>query len=243
MFNPITGLPGIGSSITATPREVLAGNIQQAQYLPGMHILDGNNCADPGNSNPDGTFNPDVLRAGNILGKLSSSGKYANSIIGLTPTPLATSSTSFTLSISAAQEILRRFGAAGALTLTGQNSTNSASLANVTSQTLPFANVTIGTASATVTLATNAAPVPALAGALVQPADGSQTPIAILADKWAIKVTDLNGNRVNVPADSILLSGHVKTANVVNYPTNAALVAWLKSQLNANCLLTFDDAF
>jgi hypothetical protein len=36
----------------------------------------------------------------------------------------------------------------------------------------------------------------------------------------------------------------VKTANVVNYPTDTSLIAYVKAALRANCpAMTFDDAF
>src|SRR5258706_15550996 len=75
---PITGLPGIGTARTATPREIISGNVHFAQFLPGLRTIDGSRSRDPLN----GT-DVDALRAGIVFGKVTSGGKYAPRILGV----------------------------------------------------------------------------------------------------------------------------------------------------------------
>ena len=83
-----------------------------------------------------------------------------------------------------------------------------------------------------------------MAGSFVQPTDGSETIVTLLANQWGVKVTDSSGNSTDVLEDQLLLDGYVKTANVVNYPSDTSLVAWVKAAIRVNCPgVTFDDAF
>src|SRR5260370_17077587 len=89
---PITGLPGIGVVHSATPREILAGNAQLAQFVPGLRTIDGSRSRDPLN-----TIDIDVLRAGILLGKITSGGKYAPSVLGVLTVAAAGPATSLTV--------------------------------------------------------------------------------------------------------------------------------------------------
>ncbi len=84
----------------------------------------------------------------------------------------------------------------------------------------------------------------AVAGSFVQPTDGSETIVTVLANRWGVKVTDQSSASTDVLEDQLLLAGHVKTANVLNYPTDTSLIAWVKAALRVNCpAMTFDDSF
>jgi hypothetical protein len=227
---PITGLPGVGTAVTAIPREILAGNAQLAQYIPGLHVIDGTHSRDALNST-----NPDVLRAGLLLGK-TSGGKYAPSILGVTTAAAAASATGLTVSTATAVELVRRIGATGSFKLVGPPNTGG----TVATQTVTYSGV--NTSSGIITVSALGAA--AIAGSLVQPADGSQTILTLLGNRWGVKVSDINGNSTDVLEDQLLLAGHVKTANVINYPTDTSLIAFVKAALRANCpAMTFDDAF
>lgn len=227
---PITGLPGMGTAVTAIPREILAGNAQLAQYIPGLHVIEGAKSRDALN-----TTNPDVLRAGMLLGK-TSEGTYAPSVLGVLTASAAASATSITVSPAVAAELVRRIGATGSLKLVGPP----AASGTVATQTVTYTGV--NTSSGVITI--NALGAAAIAGSLVQPADGSQTILTLLGNRWGVKVTDINGNSTNVLEDQLLLAGYVKTANVINYPTDTSLIAYVKAALRANCpAMTFDDAF
>ena len=230
MNNPITGLPGIGTARVATPREILAGNAQFSQFVPGLRVIDGSRSRDPLNV-PD----VDVLRAGLLLGK-TTAGKYAPSVIGVLTTAAVAGATSLTVTPAVAIEIVRRLGTSGTHTLTGPP----AAAGTVATQVVTFSAVNTSTGAITCT-ATSAA---AIAGAFVQPTDGSETIVTLLGNKWGVKVTDLSGNSTDVMEDQLLLAGHVKTANMINYPGDVSLVAFVKNSLRGLCpAMTFDDAY
>ncbi len=230
MNNPITGLPGIGTARVATPREILAGNAQFSQFVPGLRVIDGSRSRDPLNV-PD----VDVLRAGLLLGK-TTAGKYAPSVIGVLTTAAVAGATSLTVAPAVAIEIVRRLGTSGTFKLTGPP----AAAGTVATQVITYSAVNTSTGAITCT-ATSAA---AIAGAYVQPTDGSETIVTLLGNKWGVKVTDLSGNSTDVMEDQLLLAGHVKTANVVNYPGDVSLVAFVKNSLRGLCpAMTFDDAY
>ena len=230
MNNPITGLPGVGTARVATPREITAGNAQFAQFVPGLRTIDGTRSRDPLNS-PD----MDVLRAGMLLGKTSTN-KYAPSVIGVLTVAAVAAATSLTVSPAVAVEIVRRVGLTGTFKLTGPP----AAAGVVATQVVTFSAVNTSTGVITCT-ATSAA---VIAGAFVQPTDGSETILTILGNKWGVKVTDLSGTSTDVLEDQLLLAAHLKTANVVNYPVDSSLIAFVKTALRAVCpAMTFDDAF
>ena len=227
---PITGLPGVGSARVATPREILAGNAQFAQYLPGLRTIDGAKSRDALNS-PD----VDVLRAGLLLGK-TSAGKYAPSINGVLTVAAANAATSLTVAPAVATEIVRRIGASGTFKLTGPP----AVAGTVATQTVTFSAV--NTSTGVITCSAISAAV--VVGSLVQPTDGSETILTILGNKWGVKVTDISSASTDVFEDQLLLAGHVKTANVINYPADSSLVSFVKAAIHLNCpAISFDDGF
>ena len=230
MNNPITGLPGIGTARVATPREILAGNAQFSQFVPGLRVIDGSRSRDPLNV-PD----VDVLRAGLLLGKTTAN-KYAPSVIGMLTTAAVAGATSLAVAPAVATEIVRRLGTSGTFKLTGPP----AAAGTVATQVVTYSAVNTSTGAVTCT-ATSAA---AIAGSFVQPTDGSETIVTLLGNKWGVKVTDLSGNSTDVMEDQLLLAGHVKTANMINYPGDVSLVAFVKNSLRGLCpAMTFDDAY
>jgi hypothetical protein len=230
MNNPITGLPGVGTARVASPREVLAGNAQFAQFGPGLRTIDGSRSRDPLNT-PD----VDVLRAGLPLGK-TTGGKYAASVIGVLTIAAAAGATALTVAPAVATEIVRRFGASATFKLTGPP----AAAGIVATQILTYSAVNTSTGVITCAALTAAA----IAGSFVQPTDGSETILTLLGNKWGVKVTDLSGSSTDVLEDQLLLAGHLKTANIANYPTDTSLLAYVKAALRTNCAaMTFDDAF
>lgn len=231
MNTPITGLPGIGTARTATPREIISGNVHFAQYLPGLRTIDGSRSRDPLNAG-----DVDVLRAGQVFGKVTASGKYAPSILGVLTVAAAASATSLTVAAAVATEIVRRIGTTGTFKLTGPPTP----AGTVATQSVSFSAVNTGSGVITCTSIGAAA----IAGSFLQPTDGSETPICLLGNRWGIKVTDVGGASTDVLEDQFLIAGHLKTANVVNYPTDTSLIAWLKAAIRVNCpATTFDDSF
>lgn len=135
----IPGLPGMRSPKTATHRIVFR---QDWDYFFGLgKIIDGSKSADPGN-----TGDTIVLRPGVLMGKITASGKYANSIIDVTAGSLSGSGTSITLSANGASELNRRVGSSGTFTLTGPPT------ANGTARSLTITYSAVNTSSGVVTM-------------------------------------------------------------------------------------------
>src|SRR5438105_4491928 len=191
MNTPIIGTPGIGTLLTATPREILAGNSQFAQYIPALHVIDGSKSRNPLN-----TGQLDVLWAGMLFGQITASRKFAPSILGVTTVAYSSSGTTMTVSPATAAEIVRRVGATGssALKLVGPPT----AAGTVATQAVSHSAVNTSTGAITITGLSAAA----VSGSLVCPADGSETIKTILTDRWGVKVTDYTGlNSVDVPDD------------------------------------------
>ena len=124
VFNPFTGMPGVSSEKIAKHRSVGADGY--FDFLPGGVILDGTKTRDP--DNPDYTTDSTAqtrLRAGLLIGKISSTSKYTNSFLGYLGSAAANGAT--TLTLNAGQEVtetLRRIGSTGTITLTGPATAN-----------------------------------------------------------------------------------------------------------------------
>lgn len=86
-----------------------------------------------------------------------------------------------------------------------------------------------------------------IAGALVGPTDGSQTPVTFLPDGSPMPVTDqLNtGGVAAIQFPQFPVAAIVNTSFLVDYPSDPSLKAWLKGLLSTNsgAKLIFDDAF
>lgn len=150
MNSPITGLPGIGNSRTSTPREMIAGNAQFIQYIPGLKAIDGTKAADPGNTDDLGNSLPTVLRGGLLMGKTSGN-KYANAVLGLTTAALGGGQTTLTTSAAVATELARRIGASGTLNLTGPPTPGGVV------RTLPIAFSAVNTTTGAITITADSA--------------------------------------------------------------------------------------
>lgn len=102
-----TTVPGVSAARTATHRKVLVTE-QGAMRFPTSKLVKGSVSRDPGN-----TGNVDVLRAGVLLGKISSSGLFAPSIIGLLDEAVDNAETAIDIPSAVATEIIRRIGSSG----------------------------------------------------------------------------------------------------------------------------------
>jgi hypothetical protein len=236
MFTVPTGKPGVMPGFLAVPREVFAANRQFAQFVAGPVTIDGQNS-----SNPQNTPYTWVLFAGTPMGRVTATGKYANSILGQTTTAYAHTggtSTSLVTDLNTAAEVVRRLGTAGALKLTGPATAGG----TVVTQVVTYSAVNLGTGAITIT----AAGADAVAGAFLQPADGSEAIVTLLCDAWGVRVADQFGaNRVDVFDGQLLAAGGtVNVAAILNYPTDASLRAWVKAGIRAACPgVNFSDDF
>lgn len=112
-ITPSFGRPGIGTAKVAQRRNVSRNGA--LDYYPGGGAIKGTKARDPGNS----AYSTLALRPGLVMGKITSSGLYANSILGLTNGALAGNGTTLAVSVAAATELVRRVGTTGTFKLTG----------------------------------------------------------------------------------------------------------------------------
>ncbi len=108
-----TGLPGVRAVRTASHRRVLASE-NYKRVATGIQVIDGTKSRDPGN-----TGNVDVLRAGKVMGRITSGGKWAPSYFGLTSEALTSTETDLDLPEAVGDELVRRVGSSGTFKLIG----------------------------------------------------------------------------------------------------------------------------
>lgn len=222
---PIVGIPGLRAEKSTSPRTVFRSGTT-ATFIAGGKIIDGAISRDPGN-----TGNLDTLRAGLIMGKVTSGGKYAPSIMGLTNAAY-TSGTSLTVTAAAAVELARRVGATGTFTIAGPSVADGVVLTETVTYSL------ISGTTVTITALTN----DYISGSFIMPNDGSEDPLTFIPDGTGIKVTDVDASNVSsVPFPEVPIAAEILTGNVVNYPSDAGLKAWLKGMLRQTGNWIFSD--
>lgn len=227
----VPGIPGVRSAQTATARVVF----RQIDLMGGLaqgRLIDGTLAADP-----DNTGDIDRLRAGLLMGKVTSSGLYANSIIGVTSVAYTSGGTSLTVTTQCATEIVRRIGSSGTFNLTGPPSANGT---NAT-YSVTFSAVNTGTGVVTVSdIGHNM-----VAGSLVQPDDGSGTIMTLIPDGFPVMVSDASGTRITVQFPQVPVSGIIVSANIINWPSDTSIQAYIRNALRAATagLFVFDDGY
>ena len=231
MLSTPQGKPGVVGNFTSQPREVFYSGREFAQFWAPPVTIDGTNSANPLNA-------PYVwlLWAGMLMGRVTASGKYANSVLGLTSAATASGATSITTDVNTAAEIVRRIGASGTFNLTGPPAASGI----VATQLITYSAVNTTTGVITCT-ATSAA---AVTASLIQPTDGSQAIITLLCETDGLQIVDQTyTNRVDVFCGRLLAGGGtINTGMIVNYPADPSLKAWVKSALRTYCPgITFLD--
>jgi len=236
MFSVPNGKPGVQTTYSAVPREVFLANRQFAQFVASPVTVDGTLSSNP--LNAPFTW---LLFAGTAMGRVTATGKYANSILGSITAAYAHtggSNTTLTTDVNTAAEIVRRIGTSGTFKLTGPPTAGGT---NAT-QVIAYSAVNLTTGAITIT----AAGADAISGAYIQPTDGSEVIVTLICDTWGTKVSDqLNTTRVDVFDPQLLAAGGtINTACVVNYPSDASLKAWFKASIKAACPgVNFSDDF
>jgi hypothetical protein len=235
MFTVPTGKPGVLASYTAVPREVFSANRQFAQFVASPVTIDGTASGNPLNAPITG-----VLWAGTLMGRNTSTGKYANSVIGTITAAYAhgTSGTTVQTDVNTAAEIVRRIGAAGTFKLTAPPTAGG----TVATQVITYSAINLTTGAITVT----AGSADAVIGSFLQPVDGSEAVVSMLCDTWGVRIVDpITSNRVDV-FDAKLLAGGgtVNVGSIVNYPADTSLKAWVKAGIRTACpAVNFSDDF
>lgn len=211
------GTQRIGSARTATPRIIFRSGTMVTVKTAGAFI-DGVYSRDTGN-----TGNLDVLRAGTLMGKITSSGYWANSIIGLSNAAY-TSGTTLTLTAVAVTELNRRIGASGTFKIVGPSTANGV----VNEETVTYSALPTST-TATITALSN----DYISGSLILPNDGSEYPRTFIPDGWGQKVTDLDAANTYVDFPELPIMGEVISANIIYWPSDTGLRDWIVGMMEA----------
>jgi hypothetical protein len=224
---PIVGLPGPQTARTATPRRVKL-DAGPHQVLPSNIVIDGSLSRDPLN-----TGDVDQLRAGMLLGKITSGGLYRPSIIGVTTVAHTGNSTVIlTVAAGTATEVNRLMGGANiSLKITGPPTA---------AGTVASSAITVTAASGTSLTLSAVLTTDFVVGSLIQPAGGSETPLVIIGDGYPIKVTDADAASIdqNLEQGRALIGGAVDASQIANWPADASLKNWVMSKLNGGAAAT-----
>ena len=224
----VGALPGWGPQQDALGRRIFWSQDHKV-YAPGGLVIDGTNSRDLTNLTVAGASQSDVLQAGLVMGRITASGFYAESIIGVTNAVYNANAATVQTTAAVAAEIVRRIGTSGSLIVTGASSANAAVTA-VNTQTMTITGV--NTISGAITVS-QAGQVAAIAGSFLSAADGSAIPRCLIAKEDGIEIMDRFGNYYNAQFPEALAGGAIESAQIVNYPTDTGLQAWLKAQLRA----------
>lgn len=214
VFTPSVGMPGIGTEKVAKHRVVAADGY--LDFLPAGLIFDGTKTRDP--DNPDDVTR---LRAGLLLGIVTASGKLANTVLGALTGAYTSGGTTLTVSAAQAAEIVRRVGTSGTLNAIGPPA--AAGTVATTSVTFSAVNTTTGDITVT-SLGVNK-----IAGTFITDTDGSQNPRTFLPDGWEL-INPADGT--DFPCSKVPISGNVDASNLLPWPSDTSLKAWIRSQLN-----------
>lgn len=78
-----------------------------------------------------------------------------------------------------------------------------------------------------------------IAGAFVQPADGTETMLTFLPDGFPLEMSDLNGNPVDIENPKIVTEGELDGSQLVYWPSDTSLRQYIIDQLDANGVGSF----
>jgi hypothetical protein len=226
---PLYAKPGVFDTFTSIPREVFYGNRQFAQFWPYPAIVDSTYSRNPLNT-------PYVwnLWGGMLMGKITTSGKWRPSVVGLLTAAATSGGSTFTTDVNTATEIQRLLTLAGgniSLNLTGPASASTlAASTAVTAVTVTAANLTTGVITVSGTVGANV-----ISGSLIQPADGSQTIKSVQCVKNGLQIVDsVFTTYVDIYCPELLAGGGtLNTGMLVNYPVDPGLRLYVQAALVA----------
>lgn len=216
---PPIGGPGVGTTRTVSYRRVFENN---GIYLtlPGGAYINGTKSRDSGN-----TGDTDTLRCGLLMGKITATGLYAPTILGVA-SAYTSGATSLTVTAAQAAEIVRRIGSSGTLKAVGPPTANGT--VATTSVTYSAVNTTTGVLTVT------DLGVDKVAGTFITDTDGTVTPITFIPDGSGMPVTDQDGVSVaSVQWHDLPIGGNVLAQQLLYWPTDTSLQAWIIASLNA----------
>lgn len=209
---PNIGRPGIGSALEAQALNVSRDG--SLSYFPAGGTIEGTKARDTTN-----TTSVLTLQAGLLMGKITTGGFWANSIIGVTSGAYTSGGTSLSTSAAAVTELVRRVGASGTFKLIGPATAGGA---NVT------ATVTYSAASGTTITITNIG-ANKIAGCFICPEDGSETIRSFVPDGYGIIIPD-DSSDVNFPM--IPVAGILDSSNLIFWPSDTTLRTYIRDSLS-----------
>ncbi len=242
MAHAITGLPGIKTTRTATPLDVLMSDIG-AVFLPSNLQIGSGQSRDP-----DNTGNIDVLRAGLLLSLDEDNDFYAATILGVTSGGIASGGTTLNVTTQCATEINRRYGGSGTgeFAVVGSSNVFSDETALPSMEKLTHSAVNTTTGAVTIDATINNYPANSLVigGESVRNvanAELTQTFI-LVSPKWGLKVTDEDSNDIATALANPLVGGQVNIDRIINYPGSGLMRHWMKQELKDGKIgLVFSD--
>ena len=226
----ITGLPGVRAAVSATHKIVFKRTGQG--YLQQGWQINGALSRDPTNTPVS------VLQPGVLMGKITATGLYAPSILGVTTVAFTSGGTEITVGAATAVELVRRIGSSGTFKLIGPPT----AAGTVAATTTTFSAVNTSTGVITVT---NPA-ADFIAGSFISPTDGSDVPLTFIPDGYGICVVDSDGStNLTVEFPEMPIEGVVDSSQLVNWPSDTSLQTRLIGQLNASGAghFTFDHLY
>jgi hypothetical protein len=225
---PIFNVPGVQSDRTATQRRVM----KQSTYemIAGGGVINGATARDPGN-----TSDVDKLRAGMLMGLITATDQWSPSLFGVTTNAEAVGATTIEAAAGVITELVRRVGASGTFLMVGPPTANGV----VDSETVTYSAAS-GTAI-TATALTKAF----VAGSFIMPNDGSQNMISLIPDGYPVKVTDGDAASIDVEWPCIPIGGVLDSSQIVNWPSDTSLQAYIMARLNGGggSRFVFDHVF
>jgi hypothetical protein len=226
---PVIGRPGIGTAVTAQRRYVFRDG--HFDVFPRGGYIEGSLSRDPGNS----AYSVYSLRPGTLMGKITSGGYWAPSIIGVTTAAYTSGGTELTVSAAQAAYLVARVGASGTFNLIGPAS--AAASNNTTQVTYSAVNTTTGVITVT-NIGANR-----IAGCFVAPEDGSQVPRTLIPDGHNLLIDSVALGDVDFAR--IPIAGIVEVDNVINWPSDTTLKTFVRESMStlAGGKFVFSDQF
>jgi len=170
------------------------------------------------------------------MGRITTGGLYAPSILGVLQGAVSATDTTFSVSVAQAVEIDRRIGQTGTLTLVGPP-TAGGTVATFT-ETFTVVDTTTGA------ITCSALDADLIAGSFVGHNDGSQIPRTFIDDSFGEKVTDVDGTSIDVQFPLLPLTGIIDSSQILPvWPSDTSLQQWIVDQLNAYGEYQFDHQF
>lgn len=225
----VPGLPGMRSSFAATHRIIVRQDMPVD--LAQGRVIDGTVSRDTSN-----TGDLDVLRPGTLMGKITSSGMFAPSVIGVLQGAKSATDTAVTVTAAQAVELVRRVGSTGTIRFVGPPS--AAGTVATFTETYSAVNTTTGV------ITCSGLDADLIAGSFVCANDGTYLPLTFVYDGYGIKVTDVDGSSISVPFAQMPVLACVISANLLPvWPSDTSLQSWIFEKLNLHGKFVRDDGF